>query len=45
MLALSGAGYSAYYPTAIEPLRISMPSIFGTEFASNTDRIKREKLS
>ena len=37
MLALSGADYSTYFLAAIESLHISMPSIFGTEFAFTTN--------
>ncbi len=45
MLALSGADYLAYFLASIESLRISIPSIFGTEFAFTTNKNKSEKLS
>lgn len=45
MSALSGADYLVFCLAAIESLRISMPSIFGTEFAPNTDKNNSEKLS
>lgn len=45
MLALSGADYSVFCPAVIESLRISTPSIFGTEFAFTKNKNNSEKLS
>ena len=45
ILALFGADSSVYCFAVIEFLCISMPSLFGTEFAATANKNNSEKLS